>query len=345
VNSYKWLAFVCAYVPLCGQTARVREVDTVFMPSQVDSNSPSFWKDGIFHLFNSTGNGPVLSSGPNPLQLGDPLAVPVTRMRPWPVWMEAVWPEDDGIVLGWYHQEQWGLCAGSRLAVPQIGAAISYDGGKSFFDMGAILSSGDPYSCAAQNGYFAGGNGDVSVMLDRQKEYFYFFFTNYAGPLETQGVVTARMPYSARYYPVGNVSKYYNGSWSEPGLRGRTTPIFPAKQSWMAADTNSFWGPSIHWNTYLDTFVILLNRSCCEPGFPQDAIYASFGGTDLSKPESWTRPRKILNDTGWYPQVIGGGPRGTDRQAGRVARLFISGRSRWEIVFQKPEDPPNVTAQ
>jgi hypothetical protein len=309
------------------------------MPSQVDSNSPAYWADGTFYLLNSTGGqAPIRASGPSQFQLAVPQPVHVTQMNPWPLWIEAVWPEQDGVVLAWYHQEHWGLCPGSRLAVPQIGAAISYDGGASFHDMGAILASGEGYDCAAQNGYFAGGNGDVSVILDRDRQYFYFFFTNYAGPLETQGVAVARMPYSARFFPVGNVSKYFNGAWNEPGLRGRTTPIWPARASWMDADTNSFWGPSIHWNTHLDSFVILMNRSCCSTGFPADGIYASFN-PKLDDPSAWTRPRKILDDSGWYPQVLGTGPRGTDKQAGRVARLYISGASRWEIVFDKPPDP------
>jgi hypothetical protein len=311
------------------------------MPSQVDSNSPAYWKDGALQLFNSTGgNPPLRASGADQFHLGAPRSVFVTHINPWPLWIEAVWADpNSSVVLGWYHQEHWGLCAGSRLAVPQIGAAISYDGGNSFYDVGAVLTSGDPYSCGAQNGYFAGGHGDFTVMLDREKKYFYFFFSNYAGPLESQGVAVARMPFSARYYPVGSVQKFYNGGWSEPGLRGRMTPVFPAKASWMAADTNAFWGPSVHWNTYLDGYVMLLNRSCCTAGWPQDGIYASFADK-LDDPASWSKPKKILKNDGWYPQVLGTGPQGTDKQAGRVARLYISGFSRWEIVFDKPSDPP-----
>jgi hypothetical protein len=115
------------------------------------------------------------------------------------------------------------------------------------------------------------------------------------------------------------------------------TPIFPAKASWMAADTNAFWGPSIHWNTYLDSYVILMNHACCTTGWPQEGIYASFSAK-LDDPASWSKPKKVLNDSGWYPQVIGAGPQGTDRQAGRVARLYIAGFSRWEIVFVKPAE-------
>jgi hypothetical protein len=208
-------------------------------------------------------------------------------------------------------------------------------------DMGAVLTSGDPYSCAAQNGYFAGGVGDFSVVLDRNKRYFYFLFTNYGGPLESQGVAIARMPFLYRYNPAAMVKKYFDGGWTEPGVGGRVTPVFPAKASWQDADTDSFWGPSVHWNTYLGTYVMLLNHSCCSPGFPQEGIYASFGG-HLADPKSWTAPKRILVDSGWYPQVLGSGPNGTDSVAGRVARLWIYGHSRWEIVFYKPADVPDA---
>jgi hypothetical protein len=220
--------------------------------------------------------------------------------------------------------------------VPQIGAAVSYDGGKSFYDMGVVLTTDGAMDCRSQNGFFAGGNGDLSVILDQKKEYFYFFFTNYAGPVENQGVVAARLPFASRWSQAGAIRKYYQGNWSEPGQGGHATPVFPAKVSWQRVDTDSFWGPSLHWNTYLKSYVMLLNRSCCSPGFPQKAIWASYA-VELDKPETWAKPKKILEDTGWYPQVIGLGPEGTDTRAGRVARLYIYGHSRWEIVFEKPD--------
>jgi len=39
----------------------------------------------------------------------------------------------------------------------------------------------------------------------------------------------------------------------------------------------------------------------------------------------------------WYPQVVGLDKfrEETDKLAGRVARLFIRGKSEWEIVFLK----------
>ena len=319
------------------QKVWVRNVPEMAMPSQVDSNSPAFWRNGELYLFNSTGNGPILSKGADQFSLGTAQQASISRQRPWPAWIEAVWVDDTGAILAWYHQEHENLCGAQRPAQPHIGAAISYDEGRTFFDYGVVLSSPVAPDCSSRNGYFSGGHGDFSVVLDRESKYFYFIFGNYGGPAETQGVAIARMAYEDRFHPVNSVRKYSGGSWDEPGAGGQVSPILPATVSWQAEDTDSFWGPAIHWNKYLRTFVMLLNRSCCSSGFPQRGIYISYN-QDLSNPDGWTKPRRILSDAGWYPQVLGVKPGETDTVAGRVARLYIYGRSRWELVFRRDDE-------
>lgn len=308
------------------------------MPGQVDSNSPAFWYEGEFRLLNSTGNGPVLSRGADQFHFFDASPVTVTVPQPWPTWIEAVWVDPNGAIFAWYHQEQENVCGAQRPSQPRIGAALSYDGGQSFFDLGIILSSGDGIDCSSQNGYFAGGHGDFTVVPDREGQYFYFFFGNYGGALPTQGVAVARMAFADRFHPAGAVWKYYNGEWREPGVGGRTTPIFPATVSWQDFNTDAFWGPSVHWNTHLERWVMLLNRSCCTTGFPQEGIYLSFGAA-LSDPVSWSPPVKILDNTGWYPQILGAGEGETDSVAGRQARLYVYGISWWEIFFLHDDEP------
>jgi hypothetical protein len=334
------VAGLCVGGQLAAQSAKIRDASQLDMPAQVDSNSPAWRRNGELHLLNSTGNGPMRSNGADQFHLGTPGPVHINRINPWPTWMESIWVDPDGPIFGWYHQEHFGVCPGTNFSVPQIGAAVSWDGGNSFIDLGTVISSGDLIDCSSQNGYFAGGVGDVSVILDRDQKYFYFYFGNYGGPAESQGVCMARMPYANRFFPAGAVYRYHDGAWNEPGLRGRSTPLLPANVSWQRPDTDAYWGPAIHWNTYLESWVMLLNRSCCASGFPQKGIYISFSN-DPGNPESWSKPTRILKDTGWYPQVLGIGHQGTDSVASRVARLYIYGHSRWEIVFKKPEDPPD----
>jgi hypothetical protein len=226
-----------------------------------------------------------------------------------------------------------------------IGAVISHDGGKSFEDLGIVLSSGGAVDCSARNGFFAGGNGDFSVILDRSGEYFYFLFDNYAGDLSEQGVVIARMALADRQRPVGAVWKYFGGKWTEPGLGGHVQPVFGATVRWQDENTDSYWGPSVHWNTYLERYVVLLNHACCKPDWPQEGIYVTFN-RDLSDPGGWTPPAKILGkvdyDAGFYPQVIGIEPGETDTIAGEVARFYVHGRSDWTIEFSR-EAFPSIT--
>jgi hypothetical protein len=268
----------------------------------------------------------------------------VTPADHYPIWIESVWRDDDGTVYGWYHHEPGGLCGG-KLTAPKIGAAVSADGGKTFRDLGIVLESGDSINCNAKNGFFAGGHGDFSVILDRERKYFYFLFGNYGGPWWTEGVAMARMPFESRTQPVGAVQKYAYGAWTEPGLGGAVTPILPPRVGWAFQDTDSFWGPAIHWNTALQKYVVLLNRSCCDAGWPQEGIYIMFG-SDLSDPLTWTAPVRILTegDVGFspafYPQIFGLGAGETDSLVGETGRLFVKGVSKWEIHFVPPPAPP-----
>jgi len=86
----------------------------------------------------------------------------------------------------------------------------------------------DQLHCDTVNHYFAGGNGDFSVILDRKREYFYFLMSAY-GDFEEQGIAVARMSYADRDAPVGKVFKWHKDRWTEPGLGGHLTPIFPAE--------------------------------------------------------------------------------------------------------------------
>ncbi len=332
---------------LPAQEARVRSAAEVAMPTQVDSNSPAFWRDGRLFWFGSHGR-PLLSEGPDQFGPWTTREVSLETPNAWPHWMEAVAPDDDGVLWGWYHTEPIGLVPNSTLTAPKIGAVVSLDGGRSLRDLGHVLESGDPIDPTAQNGYFAGGHGDFTVLADREKRWFYFFFDNYGGPTETQGVAIARMAYEDRFNPVGKVWKFHNGAWQEPGKGGKVTPIFPVQKSWQRRDPEALWGPSVHWNTHLRSYVMLLNRASGEPGWSQEGVYVSFNA-DLSRPDGWTEPVKILDKSqfsGWYffyPQVMGLESGGTDRLAGRVARLYVNGISKWEIEFvRRPSAPVEV---
>jgi len=321
----------------------VRPADPIEFPIVIDSNSPGFWREGKLHLYSSAGEPKLNTFGPG-LEYFDTKPVLLDRRDHLPMWIESVWQDDDGKMYGWYHHERVGVCPNANLNVPEIGAVMSLDGGKSFIDLGIVLSSGEFTNCYSQNGYFANGHGDFSVVLDRQHEYFYFLFGAYGGDLSGQGIAIARMPFANVSKPVGAVQKYYKDEWLEPGLGGRVTPIFRAAVGWHEANTDSFWGPSIHWNTYLRRYVVLMNRSCCSPRWPQQGVYITMN-EDLSDPGGWTEPVQITEYGDWYPWVMALGDEQPNSEAGQRVRFFLRGVSDQEIIFHlDAADPPVLEA-
>lgn len=333
--------------PAAAQTISLLPAERLELPSAVDSNSPAFWSGSLFHLFHSNGL-PVVNTGSSQFSFDPGLPVSLPSSFPLPAWFESVWRDDDGTLLLWYHHEPQGLCSGNGLTAPIIGAAVSFDGGRSITDLGFILTSGDPLNCDAANGFFAGGHGDFSVILDRDRQFFYFLFSNYGGPSAQQGVAVARLAFQDRFHPAGALFKYFDGGWSEKGLGGAVTPIFPAVTPWESPNADSFWGPSIHFNTTLHSYIVLLNHACCDPGWPQEGIYIS-SNADLSHPENWMPPAQLLaaadlpDGPGYYPQVLGLDPNTTDTLAGAAARLYVQGASTWTLQFSA--DPPDTSAR
>ena len=166
-----------------------------------------------------------------------------------------------------------------------------------------------------------------------------------------EGVAIARMRIADRDAPAGKVLKWHRGGWSQPGLGGRLTPIWPSRIDWHRPNADLFWGPSVHWNTHLNTFVILMNRAVTT-GMKGDGTWVSFND-ELANPSGWSEPAQILTaaqaqtaakgankgnaaNFGWYPQVVGTARGESDRLAGKTARYFVAGVSNKVIVFLRP---------
>jgi len=328
-------------LPASAQQAELRRVPQRRLPTQIDGNSPAFWSDGKLKLFTSTGRPETISEARDQFGPWRSAVVEGDIQDHNPVWVESAWMDSDGILFAWYHHEPQGLCGDqSILTAPEIGAAVSFDGGKTLEDLGIILKSGEDIDCAAGNGFFGGGHGDFSVVPDRDRRYFYFFLSNYGGSANEQGIAVARMAYEDRFGPAGAIWKYRDGGWNEPGLGGRVTAVYPVNKSWKFPDADAFWGPSVHWNTYLEKYVVLMNHACCEANWQQEGIYVSYI-SDLDDLTTATQPSKLLDresigsGAGFYPQVMGMQPGETDSVSGWSVRLYIQGISKWEIMFSQ----------
>jgi hypothetical protein len=319
----------------------------VQFPSAVDSNSPAFWQfvwgQDRLHVLNSWEN-PSISQGTSLRRLGPPQPVRYSNRVNGGRWMEAVVQDSNGMLYGYYHYEPLGLCGSINTTAPRIGAARSWNNGLSWEDLG-IFVEGYPNTmdCWTPNEYFGGGVGDFSVVLDQNQTDAYFFFTGYSGPTPRQGVSVGRLSWAQRNTPKGNLALWDRGVWRYPNgpvtqmRRGsyEPRPIYPALVSWhsRAESVDSFWGPSVHWNTFLNQYVMLLNRAV-DFSWAQEGVYVSFS-PELDDPAKWSEPVKIIDGGPWYPQVMGlERDRGTDKIAGSVARLFLGGRSDYYLVFR-----------
>lgn len=330
------------------------------LPGAVDSNSPAVWdiEDGEERLFVMTSSAgvPHLAVGSALGRLGPAEDVTFTSHPGHGLWMEAIVADDAGRWYGYYHNEVPAVsCGRSDRSVARIGAARSLDRGRTWENLGIVLeASPDTVACDSTNRYVIGGVGDLSVMLDANKTDLYFFLSQYGKAPDVQGVAVARLLWANRDRPVGRVAIWNDGVWehgrwnrgpvtSPDGMVRRVwfeypegTPLVPTTQPWHNGDdrVNAFWGPSVHWNEFLELYVMLLNRAQDE-SYTGEGIYVSFAPR-LDDPGLWTAPRKLLTGGRWYPQVMGTSlGSGSDKVAGSTARFFMSGQSDHLISFTR----------
>lgn len=322
----------------------------------VDSNSPMHWDGDTVYLFNSYEH-PYRLSGSSLNDLGSPELVRFNGLDDkLDIWIEATWKDPQGALYGAYHYEPDTICFsnGHLPTAPRIGWIKSEDNGKTWKDLGFIIRANPgAVNCQTASPWDAGGTGDLAFILDQGKKYFYFYGTSYDPVFEEQGVWAARMSYADRDNPSGKVMKWYKDGWIEPALDGHVTPALPAQRDYTHADGEMFWGPSIHWNTFLKTYVMVLNHAI-DTRLTNDGIYISFN-RDVSDPNGWSKPRMILDrdqihqttrggsaqpnslGNGWYPEIIGVEKGQSDKLCGETGRLFVAGMSRLQITFVKPK--------
>src|SRR5438045_4074390 len=96
-------SFPCVLVFLAAgstmaQTVTLKDARSLTLPSAVDSNSPAFWQNDVLSLYNSTGLGPVRSTGTSQFHLEQSQAVRLGPSTHRPYWIEATWTDADGTI-------------------------------------------------------------------------------------------------------------------------------------------------------------------------------------------------------------------------------------------------------
>lgn len=328
----------------------LRSAPLLLLPGEVDSNSPAVWDRvggrNLLFVMTSADGQPRRAFGRELTSLGSSRHI---ALEPWPgggVWMESVVRDVDGTWYGYYHNEiPADVCGPTGKMIPRIGAARSRDRGVTWEQLGIILEAPPrSYMCRTGNAYFVGGVGDFTVQLDASSRDLYFFYSLYLRTPMSQGVGVARLAWADRDAPAGKIMIWRNGAWlpstavggdeEERWIYPAASPIFPAAESWHDADTvvDAFWGPSVHWNTHVQHYVMLLSRAK-NVDYAQEGVYISYAPS-LDDPRRWSAPTKILNGGKWYPQVLGvEDGSGTDKTAGEWARFFMLGESRQLLHF------------
>lgn len=340
-------------------TAGLLRTPTIEFTGDVDSNSPVLKTliDGepTVVAFTSWGGTPHRASGPSLADLSPATPVYISGPPDGGIWIEAVIAADDGTLFGFYHNERAPLrCRSMTRMAPRIGALRSTDAGVTWTNLGILIQASSlTFGCNTLNTYFVGGVGDFSATLDRESRYIYLSFSQYGASAHEQGVAAARFLWTDRDAPVGKTQIWANGLWvparprtGEPLFSGadergviwgmpQPTSIFPTLEPFHDGDTlvDAFWGPSIHWNTYLERYVMLVNKAKDE-SFGEEGSYISYNA-ELSDPMGWSSPVRILKGGTWYPQVVGLEEDGGDASAGRVARFFSGGRSDYLLYFDR----------
>ena len=328
-------------------TAQLIRAPRIDLPARIDSSNPAVWSlvRGLHQLvvFSSWGGVPIRTSGATLERLRVEAPVAFRSHPGHGVWMEAIVPDAAGRWYGFYHHERPAdLCGRADRQLPRIGALRSSDNGQSWEDLGIILDApAGSEACDSQNRFVLGGVGDLTAALDAGGNYLYLYYSQYVRDGALQGVVVARLTWSNRDAPAGKAAIWNTGAWL-PAAQAADggwsyppgTPLVRSDRPFhdRSADNDVFWGPSIHWNTYLNQYVMLLNRADNDQ-FGQEGIYVAFSPT-LAEPSRWSVPVKIYDGGEWYPQIIGEETGvGTDRLTGKRARFFMFGRSDYFIQF------------
>jgi hypothetical protein len=336
-------------------TATLVPAPATRLPGEVDSNSPAVWDivDGRRQLrvITSEGGASQMSAGPFLVRLDGVTPVAWATHPGHGVWMESIVVDPAGTWYGIYHNEvPANACRRPDRMIPRIGLARSFDSGVTWEDLGIVLEGPTMYiACDSSNRYFLGGVGDASAILDAGSNYLYVFFSQYSRGADKQGIAAARLPWESRDDPVGRVEVWNRGAWLPPTANvaigeseqgsvawsyATGTPISPVARPWHDGDSrnDAFWGPSVHWNTFLNMYVMLFSRTR-DDSFGQEGVYVAYAPR-LEDPGSWSAPELVVNGGAWYPQVIGiEAGRGSDRLAGFRARYFQGGSSNYFIEF------------
>lgn len=254
---------------------------------QIGSNYYAYW--AMYRNYRTLSNSPLLQNHEN--QLNPTTAVFGGRepdngvsngFNDGGMWLIGVRELSNGNLVGFFHAEShwYPRTTNGWFAYKSIGVAYSSDNGLTWSTPQLLLKQANDKPSSPQ----WSGLGDGCVIYNHLNNKYYSYYTPAAGATSVC-MASSSDPSGTP----GTWQKWYNGSFSQPGIDGLETPV-------AGLSLKPGANPTVHWNTYLNKFVMIWH------GWDEKLyISASDDG------EVWDDAKLLLDEGGktWYPVMIG----------------------------------------
>jgi hypothetical protein len=197
-----------------------------------------------------------------------------------------------------------------------LGLAASTDpNGQAFWDLGPIIEPNMPHLQASWSVDVGGGSFAV------HDGYFNVYYRDYMANGSSSELAVARAPVAQLVSNSLNgmatpFTKYYNGSWSQPGRGGQSSPLEPGNPA--------NWWSSVSYNEYLDQLVLVSSQ--WQSGGTLADLYLSTSPDGVN----WSPRQPLVLDAGeqMYPTIVG---LGDDPQiTGQSFYVYYTDGKRWK---------------
>ncbi len=248
-------------------------------------------------------------------------------------------------------------------AVCRIGIMKSTNGGRNWENKGIVLEDNQPRMILKPHNTsvtFAGGVGDPSAIADN--DYLYIFYGEYGYPGKYEGktynkdkeysgqcISMARVKLTDLDHPSGLAKRWGGNDFNVPydgvgePIKSMQIPVEEGGGPTSQPESKYYWGPSVSWNTYLKSWVMLMAKSE-GPSWKGTSIYISFNANpslDKKAGQEWSKPQLLVNKpnhTIWYPSLQPFGERNilaknTCLRLGETARLFYKDQTKDTAVY------------
>ncbi|MGN6127225.1 MAG: discoidin domain-containing protein [Humibacter sp.] len=211
---------------------------------------------------------------------------------------------DTGDWYGVVHNEFTPQPFGDGLHYDALDYAVSHDQGKTWTIVGHAITSpysttrGDTGAFPQQTYYY--GDGDPRLYVDTASGYFYVYYgsrvVNKSGSWVAFYEHVARAPIADKM-ATGSWQKYYDGTWSQPGVGGKESNLVPisATNSTGYTPTSQEYNQANAGNATQQIVAGLMPNT--SPLFVMDITYDAYLGLYIGEPQN---PNQSGNDPQQY---------------------------------------------